>query len=156
MFSDVFIHLDDGKHTCLKSKNFFFLFLFTANSAVMRPETCVALGEAHQQTLVSEQDGVGEGRTRAVVTGDKDGVQTARSSGYLWNLNRIVLSFLANTRLKYYEELLLKTTATLSFLYSASLQFCLCCNSGQRMKWASCFRNCLTRDHSEDHDTHFL
>lgn len=28
-----------------------------------------------QQTLVSEEDGVGEGRTRAVVTGDKDGVQ---------------------------------------------------------------------------------
>lgn len=41
------------------------------------------LHETHQQTLVSEEDGVGEGGTRAVVAGGKDGVQTAGSSRHL-------------------------------------------------------------------------
>lgn len=76
----------------------------------LRPKPCVAACETHQQTLVSEEDGVGEGRTRAVVTGDKDGVQTAGSSRHLGQCNKNTkLTFLANIGLKYYQELLSKT-----------------------------------------------
>lgn len=65
---------------------------------------CVTACETHQQTLVSEEDGVGEGRTRAVVAGDKDGVQTAGSSRHLGQLNKNTkLTFLANIGLKYYK-----------------------------------------------------
>lgn len=52
----------------------------------MQLRLCVAAGETHQETLVSVEDGVGEGRTRAVVTGNKDSVQTPRSSRNLWQI----------------------------------------------------------------------
>lgn len=52
----------------------------------MQLSLCAAAGETHQETLVSVQDGVGEGRARAVVTGNKDSVQTLRSSRNLWQI----------------------------------------------------------------------
>lgn len=88
-------------------------FLFSANPLCwfLRHSKAVAAWETHQQTLVSEEDGVGEGRTRTVVTGDRDGVQTAGSSRHLGQCNKNTkLTFLINIGLKYYQELLSKTT----------------------------------------------
>lgn len=123
MFFYVFIHHDDGKYACFDIKN-----LPETPYVGMRPKPCVAACETHQQTLVSEEDGVGEGRTRAVVTGDKDGVQTAGSSRHLGQFNKNTnLTFLANIGLKYYQELLSKTTDSLLFFMLLSFsQFCHC------------------------------
>lgn len=92
-FFYVFIHHDDGKYACFDIKN-----LPETPYVGMRPKPCVAACETHQQTLVSEEGGVGEGRTRAVVTGDKDGVQTAGSSRHLGQFNK-------NTKLTFWQTL---------------------------------------------------
>lgn len=48
---------------------------------------CNSLSETHQQAFISAQHSVGEGRTQAVVTGHKAGVQTSRASHYLQQIH---------------------------------------------------------------------